>query len=118
MDDRLRGCVEACLSTGTGSTHPNSSRGHALWHAGRVTQAPAELLPPLLLPALLRAPAGSGGGEGAAEVWRRLCREALKAAFSGPRSKLVDAMAFERPLVVLDRLTVTPRMQQCLVGMG
>ena len=58
--------------------------------------------------------AGSGAGGG--EVWRRLMRDALRSAFAGPGKALGDATGLERPLVVLDRVTCTPRLQQCLVS--
>ncbi len=56
---------------------------------------------------------GSGsGGSGGDEVWRRLMRDALRSAFAGPLKALGDAVGLERPLVVLDRVTCTPRLQQ------
>ncbi|PNW74777.1 hypothetical protein CHLRE_12g510300v5 [Chlamydomonas reinhardtii] len=59
--------------------------------------------------------AGSGAGGG--EVWRRLMRDALRSAFAGPGKALGDATGLERPLVVLDRVTCTPRLQQCLASL-
>ncbi|GLC54869.1 hypothetical protein PLESTB_000914600 [Pleodorina starrii] len=51
-----------------------------------------------------------------AALWRRLLRDALRSAFA-PAAKLTDAAGFERPLVVLDRATCTPRLQQCLAAL-
>ncbi|EFJ50717.1 hypothetical protein VOLCADRAFT_116740 [Volvox carteri f. nagariensis] len=51
-----------------------------------------------------------------AAVWRRLMRDAIRSAFA-PAAKLTDAAGFERPLAVLDRVTSTHRLQQCLSAM-
>ncbi|GIL70129.1 hypothetical protein Vretifemale_999 [Volvox reticuliferus] len=51
-----------------------------------------------------------------AGVWRRLMRDGLRAAFASA-AKLTDAAGFERPLVVLDRITSTQRLQQCLAAL-
>ncbi|GIL47684.1 hypothetical protein Vafri_4440 [Volvox africanus] len=58
----------------------------------------------------------SSSSDREASVWRRLMRDGLRAAFA-PAAKLTDAAGFERPLVVLDRITSTQRLQQCLAAL-